>query len=116
MNDLEGSKPHEESERKETLAGLFSEPMAFFNTLGDIRKQLEKLNANLEESSAVSDRLTRALHRISLWGVIVAALGVLVAACYLGFEVYKFSKEAAVAPDSNPASKTDASPSRKPHV
>jgi hypothetical protein len=116
MNGVEESKPNEESERKERLAGLFSEPMAFFNTLGDMRKQLEKLNANLEESSAVSDRLTRALHRIFLWGVIVASLGVLVAACYLGFEVYKFSKEAAVATDSKPPSKTDSSPSRKPHV
>ena len=59
-----------------TLTWYFGEkqtPTGFFHTVGDIRNKLQELNATINESSKSQDRLTIALNRISLWGVIVAA-------------------------------------------
>jgi predicted RNase H-like nuclease (RuvC/YqgF family) len=44
--------------------------------LGD---KIDKLNINLEESNKSSDKLTKALNRITLAGVVIAGIGVLVA-------------------------------------
>lgn len=112
------NKSRDELEREffETLTKYFSErwwPTGFFNTVGGIKTQLEKLNSNLEASSQASDRLTGALHRITLWGVIVAGLGVAVAATTLGFEIYKYAKEPkVVTPKPNPSLNTE--PQKRP--
>jgi len=53
-------------------------------------EQLVELNQNLKESSAASDSVSRALSRLTFLGIIVARLGVLVAAGHLILEVLKF--------------------------
>ncbi len=47
--------------------------------IGYLKDQITKLNENLEESNKSSDRLTKALNKITLAGVIIAGIGVLVA-------------------------------------
>lgn len=59
-----------------TLTWYFSEkqtPTGFFHTVGDIRDKLQDLNKSLNEANQSQDRLTSALNRITLWGVIIAA-------------------------------------------
>jgi len=58
-------------------------------TMGSIKDSLDQLNKNMQESSASSGRLTQALKNITLWGTIIAGVGVLVAALSLGLEFYK---------------------------
>lgn len=65
-------------------------PTGVFHTIGKISTHLEKLNENLIEANKSSERLTRALNSITFWGVIVAGVGVTVAALNLGFDIYQY--------------------------
>ena len=59
-----------------TLTWYFSRkqtPIGFFRTIGDIRDKLQELNKILDEANQSQDRLTSALNKITLWGVIIAA-------------------------------------------
>lgn len=42
----------------------------------DVNKTLLKLNVNIEEASNSSGKLTRALNRITLWGIVITGAGV----------------------------------------
>lgn len=77
----------------ETLTWYFHEkttPTGFFHTIGDMRDKIDSLNQTLRAADESSTKLTKALNRLTLWGVIVASAGVIVAALALGFEVYKY--------------------------
>jgi len=50
-----------------------------WKAVGDIRDSLQTLNANIKEANDSSTRLTKALNTITLWGVIVAGSGIIVA-------------------------------------
>lgn len=54
-------------------------PTGLFSTIGSIRDSLVELNKNLDSSNKSSDKLTQALNKITLVGVILAGTGVLVA-------------------------------------
>ena len=67
-------------------AWFFSEketPTGAYSAIGNIATQLETLNKNLESSSKSSEKLSKALHWLTVWGVLVAT-------ATLGFEVYKY--------------------------
>lgn len=51
---------------------------------------VNKLTDELKEAGRSSDRLTEALNRISFWGVVIAAVGAIIAIANLGFEVFKY--------------------------
>jgi hypothetical protein len=92
----EHEKPKEALEKDfyKTLTEYFSvreTPTGFFNTVGGIRDHLETLNKNLEQSNKSSTKLSKALNRLTLWGVIVAIAGVGVALGHLIFEIYRYS-------------------------
>jgi len=65
-------------------------PQGFFSTVGRIEDNMKKLNQNIESAISSSTKLTNALNKITLAGVIVAGVGILVAICNLSFEIYKF--------------------------
>ncbi len=67
-------------------------PTGLFSTIGDIRNNLVELNKNLNESNNSSSKLTRALNKITLFGVIIAGLGVLVALGNLVLDLLKYIK------------------------
>jgi DNA repair exonuclease SbcCD ATPase subunit len=60
------------------------------SSVHSIEKQIEQLNKNLIQSSKESGELTKAIKQITLWGTIIAGIGVGVAALSLVFEVYKY--------------------------
>jgi hypothetical protein len=75
----------------QALTWYFSQrPTGFYSQLGFIKEQLEALNRNLVESSQASSKLTTALNRLTLWGVVIAGLGVLVGAGHLALELLKY--------------------------
>ncbi len=95
MNEFSKVKDREEKLDKflETLTGYFSEkttPTGLFRSIGEIKNSLINLNENLEKANESSGKLTKALNNITLFGVIVAGLGVLVAITSLAFEMYKY--------------------------
>ncbi len=59
-------------------------PGGFFRNVMTIATELKKANHELRQSSEASDRLSNALNRITRWGVVVGAAGVLIAAGHLG--------------------------------
>lgn len=69
-------------------------PTGFYNQVGMIKDQLEVLNKNMKDAGEGSGKLASALNRLTLYGVIVAGLGVLVAMGHLVIEVLKYSKGA----------------------
>ena len=84
--DLE--EPIKDLQRKfyENAAWFFSRkdtPTGAYSAIGKIATQLETLNENLEASSKSSEKLSKALHWLTVWGVLVAT-------ATLGFEVYKY--------------------------
>jgi hypothetical protein len=87
---------NEEEIRKKfykTLQWYFSEkstPTGVYSTIGTVKDELIKLNANLENANASSGKLTKALNRITLVGVIIAGLGVLTAVASLVFTLIKY--------------------------
>lgn len=87
-------KSTEELQREcfRTLSWYFAErPTGFYAQLGQIKDQLATLNQRLAESDESSKALTRSLNRLTLAGVIVASVGVLVAAGNLALEIIKHS-------------------------
>jgi len=58
-------------------------------TLGKISSELESLNKNLIEADKSSSKLTQALNKITLVGVIVAGIGILIAIGNLILDLYK---------------------------
>ncbi len=95
VNEQGEPKTLEEKQKKfyDTLTWYFSEkrtPTGFFHTIGLIRDRLTDLNKNLENANKSSAKLTRALNKITLWGVIVASIGVLVALGALIFRIYEY--------------------------
>lgn len=66
-------------------------PTGFYNQLGLLKDQLIDLNQHLRESGTASDAVARALNRLTLVGVVVAGLGVLVAAGNLWLEILKYT-------------------------
>lgn len=61
-----------------------------YRAVGDIRDSLQTLNVNIKEANESSTKLTRALNKITLWGAIIAGVGVFVALLSLTFEIYKY--------------------------
>jgi hypothetical protein len=95
MNNLEKGKDREEKIDKflDNLSWYFSEkttPSGVCHTIGEIKNNLIKLNENLEKANESSGKLTTALNQITLFGVIIAGLGVLTAILSLGFDFYKY--------------------------
>ncbi len=83
IGQFEKGKNREEKIDKflDTLAWYHSEkatPTGLFATIGRIEEELKNLNKNISEASKSSDRLTEALNKITLAGVIIAALGILI--------------------------------------
>jgi hypothetical protein len=84
----------------DALAWYFSEkstPTGFYHKVEQIKEKLgkligvgEKLNENIEAANNSSDKLTVALNKITLAGVVIAGLSLLVALGNLVFEVYKY--------------------------
>jgi hypothetical protein len=84
----------------DALSWYFSEkttPTGFYHKIGQIEEKLgqligvaEKFNNNIEEAGMSSERLTLALNRITLVGVIIAGVGLVIALGNLLFEVYKY--------------------------
>ena len=83
----------------DVLGWYFSEkttPTGFYRKIGQIEEKLgqligvaEKFNKNIDEAGKSSERLTLALNRITLAGVIIAGIGLLIALGNLLFEIYK---------------------------
>ena len=59
-------------------------------SLGSVREQIEELNKNITATSDSSGKLTEAIKNITLWGTIIAAIGVTVALLNFCFEIYKY--------------------------
>ena len=96
MNKYDENLPLEELQRKAyaNLAWYFSEKYFPSNPSSSIEKAVEKidkLNENLVKSGESSSKLTTALNRITLYGIIIAGIGVLTAVCSLVFEIIKYS-------------------------
>lgn len=84
--DLRESLEDLQREYYKNAAWYFSRkdtPEGVYGSIGNISTQLEKLNKNLEASSKSSDKLSKALHWLTVWGVVVAT-------ATLCFEVYKY--------------------------
>jgi hypothetical protein len=77
----------------DTVAWWHSEkehPTGLYSTIGRAEKHLELLNKNIEEFNKSSTELTKVLNKITLYGVIVAALGILVGSASFIFELIKY--------------------------
>jgi hypothetical protein len=85
----------------DTLAWYHSDkstPTGFYATIGRIELSLHKFNDHAERliqsidtAEKSSEKLTTALNKITLAGVIVAGAGIFIALANLVFEIYKFS-------------------------
>jgi predicted RNase H-like nuclease (RuvC/YqgF family) len=94
MNNFEKDKNREEKIDKflDTLAWYFSykeTPTGLYSKIGKIEERIDELNKQLARSSESSEKLTKALNKITLAGVIIAGLGIIVALANLGLEIYK---------------------------
>ena len=60
-------------------------------TLGltDLRSNLDALNKHVADFNDGSTKLSTALHRLTIWGTVIAAIGLLIAAASLCVEIYK---------------------------
>jgi hypothetical protein len=86
-------EPFESVQRRAfaALAWYFNErhqPTGVYHSIGGIHDQLAKLNENPAASTAASDRLSTTVNRLTLWGVLVAAAGVLVAAVQVIHDIW----------------------------
>jgi hypothetical protein len=95
MNNFEKGKNREEKIDKflDTLAWYFSckeTPTGLYSKIGKIEERIDELNKQLARSSESSEKLTKALNNITLAGVIISAIGILIAIISLIFEVYKY--------------------------
>ncbi|HRN86827.1 MAG TPA: hypothetical protein PKU78_04280 [Candidatus Dojkabacteria bacterium] len=73
-----------------TYLGLTKKLSGVNEELGKMRGVLVELNKNIKEANESSEKLTRALNKISKAGVLVGLLAVIVAALNLAFEIYKY--------------------------
>jgi len=94
MDNFEGGKNREEKIDKflDTLSWYFSEkttPIGLYSKIGKIEERIDELNKQLTKSSESSEKLTQALNRITLAGVIIAGLGIIVALAGIGIQIYK---------------------------
>jgi len=95
MNNFEKGKNREEKIDKflDVLTWYFSEkttPTGLYSKIGKIEERIDELNKKLTKASESSEKLTKALNRITLVGVIIAGLGIIVAIVNLAFEIYKY--------------------------
>jgi hypothetical protein len=95
MNNFEKGKNREEKIDKflDTLAWYFSykeTPTGLYSKIGKIEERIDELNKQLARSSESSEKLTKALNNITLAGVIISAIGIVIAIISLIFEVYKY--------------------------
>lgn len=60
--------------------------------VGDIRDSLQELNSNIKVANESSTKLTAALNKITLWGVVVAGSGIIVALAAFILELVKYFK------------------------
>ncbi len=77
----------------DTLTSYFSVrpwPSGFFRTVGRINEELKNLNSNIEKAITSSEKLTKALNKITLAGVIISSIGVAISLAYFFFEIFKF--------------------------
>ena len=75
-----------------TLGWHFGEkrsPLGFYTTIGRMDKKLGELIETLKKADESSTKLTKAINRITLAGVIIAGLGLLVAIGNLIIEIVK---------------------------
>ena len=82
-SNFEKGKDREEKIDKflDNLAWFHSDkstPSGLYSKIGKIEERIDELNGKLTEAGKSSDRLTQALNRITLAGVIVASLSLLV--------------------------------------
>ena len=63
-----------------------------WKAVGDIRDSLQTLNVNIKDANESSTKLTRALNKITLWGVIVAGSGIMIALASLILDLVKYIK------------------------
>lgn len=61
-----------------------------WKAVGDIRDSLQELNINLKQANDSSAKLTQALNKITLWGVIITGAGILVALASLVLGIIKY--------------------------
>lgn len=67
-----------------------TEHPAFHRAVGDIRDSLQTLNVNIKEANESSTKLTKALNKITLFGVIIAGSGIVVASASFILELIKY--------------------------
>lgn len=83
LNNFEKGKNREDKIDKflDNLAWFHSEktePIGLYSKIGKIEERIDELNKKLTESNDSSDRLTRALNKITLAGIVIAGLGVII--------------------------------------
>lgn len=84
----------EENLRKDfykKLSWYFGEKQNLKGAIILVQDQLEKLNENLKKADESSTRLTKALNKLTLWGIIIAGGSLVVGLCSLIFEIIKYS-------------------------
>jgi predicted RNase H-like nuclease (RuvC/YqgF family) len=94
MNHFEKGKNREEKIDKflDILSWYFSEktiPTGLYSKIGKIEERIDELNKQLTKASESSEKLTKALNRITLAGVIIAGIGLFIALASLCVEIYK---------------------------
>lgn len=82
MNFLYGKDRDEKIDKfLDILAAFHSTketPVGLYSTFGRMEEDLKKLNENIEAANNSSTKLTEALNRITLAGIIIAGIGVTV--------------------------------------
>jgi hypothetical protein len=73
----------------DTLTWHFGVKTNLRGSINLVRKELERLNDNLRNADESSTRLTQALNRLTLFGVIIAGGSLLVAFVTLIFEIIR---------------------------
>ena len=69
--------------------GIVGLQAAIRGPLVEVWKKIEELNKNITKASTSSENLTRAIKNATLAGVIIAGIGVFVAAAALVWDLYK---------------------------
>ena len=74
-----------------TMIWYFSEkkdPTGFFYTIGSIRDEIKVLNGNLKNASHSSTKLASALNRLTFFGILIGASGVIVSVVALLYKIF----------------------------
>lgn len=72
------------------VVAIFNSGSKTSGQLGYVTEKINELNKNLKTANESSDRLTEALNKITFWGVIIAGIGVVVAALNLVLDFIKY--------------------------